>query len=411
MTKKIFDILPPGRPFRESVKPLPKMTTNRFMNWRFLVLGLIIVVGVSAFLYQVLGTDFTLYLEPNTRIINLETEFRIDGQATEIDFETNILPGYLIVRQESEEQTFTTSGEEVQESRATGIIRVYNAQTPPKSITLVEKTRFISSDGVYFRSPQRITIPAAQIEDGQVVPSFVDVPVEAMDPGETANINPTKFSVPGLLGTDLYDKVYGESLEAMSGGSIQRLAKATQSDLIRAEEALELDLVNNLIAKLESEDKDRVVLSEAVQVEILNVTPSVEVGTLTDQFDCLLEGEIKVLVFSQSKMEEFLAEKIKQRLGREYLVVPNSFYLDYRVFSFDEEAEVLHGNLKFSAEVYRDLEEEAWADQLSGRNRDEVRQLLLADTRIRAFEFRLRPFWLRRVPGADKIEVELRFKS
>jgi len=410
MTKKIFDILPPGRSSLEPVQPLPRMTTRRFTNWRFLILGFIVIVGVSAVLYQVFGTDFILHLEPRTRIINLETEFRIDGQSTEIDFETNILPGYLIVRQESEEQTFTTSGEEVQESRATGIIRVYNAQTPPKSITLVEKTRFLSSDGVYFRTPQRISIPPAQIEDGQVIPSFVDVPVEAMDPGEVANINPTKFSIPGLLGTALYDKVYGESLEAMSGGSVERRAKVTQSDLLQAEEALELSLVNNLIDKLESEDQDRVILPEAVQVEISAVTPSVEVGTLTDQFNCLLEGEIKVLVFSQLKIEEFLAQKIKQRLGEEYLAVPGSFYLDYRIFSFDEEAEVLRGNLKFSAAVYQDLEEETWADQLSGRSREEIRQFLLADSRIQAFEFRLRPFWLRRAPETDKMEIELIFK-
>lgn len=410
MTKKIFDILPPSRLAQEPVKSLPKMSPNRLINWRSVVLGLIVVLGLTAVLYQVLGTEFILYLEPDTRITSLETEFRIDGRAEEIDFEENILPGHLIIRPATEEQSFTASGEEVRESRAKGVIRVYNTETPVRGITLKATTRFLSSDGVYFRAPESVYLPPAKIEEGRIVPSSVDVPVEAMDPGEASNINPTKFSVPGLLGTDLYDKIYGESLEPMTGGAIERLPKVTQADLRQAEESLKSDLVGKIIAQLESEDADRVVLPEAIEVEVLSIEASAEAGDLVETFSAQLEAEVRALVFSQLKMEEFLEEKTKQRLGQEYLVVPGSFYLDYRIFSFDNEEEALRGNLKFSVEVYRDLEEDHWIEQLPGLSRDEVKTILLADGRIKALQFRLKPFWLRRVPEMDKITVELRVK-
>lgn len=410
MTKKIFDILPPSRLAQGPIKPLPKVKPNRLMNWRSVVLGLVVILGAAAVLYQVFGTEFVLYLEPNTRITSLETEFQIDGGAAEINFEENVLPGYLIVRQELEEQSFTTSGEEVRESRAEGIIRVYNAETPVRGITLRATTRFLSSEGVYFRTPESVYLPPAKIEGGRVVPSSVDVPVEAMDPGEGSNIGPSKFSVPGLLGTTLYDKIDGESLEPMTGGAIERLPKVTQADLRQAEESLKSDLIGKLISKLESEDADRVVLPEATEIEILSVEASVEAGALVETFASHLEAEVRALVFSRLKVEEFLADKIKQRIGQEYLVVPDSFYLDYRVFSFDDQGEILRGNLKFSAEIYQDLEEYKWVDQLPGLRRDEVREVLLADERIKAFQFRLRPFWLRRVPDSDKTTVELRFK-
>lgn len=410
MTKKIFDILPPSRLAQEPVKSLPKMQPNRLINWRSVVLGLIVLVGLAAGLYQVFGTEFILYLEPDTKITSLETEFQIDGQAEEIDFEENILPGYLIVRQAIEEQSFTASEEETRESRAKGVIRVYNTETPVRGITLVATTRFLSSNGVYFYTPESVYLPPAKIEDGRTVPSSVDVPVEAMDPGEASNIGPTKFSVPGLLGTDLYDKIYGESQEPMTGGAIERLPKVAQADLRQAEESLKSGLVEKLIAQLESEDADRVVLSEAIEVEVLSIEASVEAGDLVETFSAQLEAEARALVFSQLEMEEFLAEKIKQRLGQEYLVVPGSLYLDYRIFSFDSEEEALRGNLKFSAEVYRDLEEDHWIEQLPGLSRDEVKEILLADVRIKAFQFRLKPFWLRQVPEKDKVTIELRVK-
>ncbi len=411
MNKKIFDILPPGidhnKPEKISIK---KKTKNFKIGWKSGTLATIVLLILGGALYQIFGTKFVLNLEPNTRIVNLETEFRVWDQTKEINFDENILPGQILTDEHSATQTFMVSGEKTEEQKATGIIRVYNAENPPREIHLRATTRFLSSNGVYFRTPEGISLPPAKIESGRLVPSWVDVSVEAMDPGESSNIGQTKFSVPGLLGTDLYDKIYGESFEDMTGGEIIAYSEVTSSDLRQAEESLKFDLVNNLISTLGSEEEKLVILPEAIETQDLISEASSEVGDLEESFEYHLGIEGQALVFSEDDLRQLLDQVVIEKVGQEYLIVPDSLYFDYRVLSFDSDDHLLRVNLKFSAEVYRDLALDQWPDKLSALTKTEMKNLLLSDDRLSAFQFRLTPFWLRKLPRPEKIITEIKFK-
>lgn len=411
MNKKIFDILPPSMtknvPEKTSVK---KKMSDFKMNWKIGGLMGIALLILGGFLYQIFGTEFILYLEPSSRIVNLETEFRVWDEVTKIDFDENILPGYVLVREQSATKTFIASGEKTEERKATGVIRVYNAENPPREISLRATTRFLASNGVYFRTPEAISLPPAKIESGQLVPSRIDVSVEAMDPGESSNIGPTKFSVPGLLGTDLYDKIYGESFENMTGGEIISHTEVTLADLRQAEESLRFDLTSNLISSLETEEEGLIILPEAIKTRDLISEASVEVGDLEDNFEYRLDIEGQALVFSEDDLHQLLDRVVVDKIGQEYRIIPDSLYFDYRVLSFDPEDHLLRVNLKFSAEVYQDLTLDQWPEKLSGLTKTEMKNILLADDRLNAFQFRLTPFWLRRLPDPEKMIIEIKFK-
>jgi len=411
MNKKIYDILPPNMTQNAPEKTFVKKKKVNFkMDWKIGGLAGIALLILGGFLYQIFGTEFILYLEPSSRIVNLETEFRVWDEVAEINFDENILPGHILTREQSATQTFMVSGEKTEEQKATGVIRVYNAENPPREIRLRATTRFLASNGVYFRTPEAISLPPAKIESGRLVPSKIDVSVEAMDPGESSNIGPTKFSVPGLLGTDLYDKIYGESFESMTGGEIVSYSEVTLSDLRQAEESLRFDLTSDLISSLETEEEDLIVLPEAIETQDLVTEASVEVGDLENNFEYRLDIEGQALVFSEDTLHQLLDRVVIDKIGQEYRIVPDSLYFDYRVLSFDSEDHLLRVNLKFSAEVYRDLTLNQWPEKLSGLTKTEMKNILLADDRLNAFQFRLTPFWLRKLPNSEKMVIEIKFK-
>lgn len=408
MNRKIFDILPPGLPTGVSRVGKTERKPSSF-GWRPIALIALAVLGAGGALYQIMGTELVVHLEPATRIANLEVEFRVWAEAEELDLYDNIVPGELIEKTLSEERTFTASGEKVEEGFAEGVIRVYNQINPPREIRLRATTRFLASTGEYFQSPESIYIPPAEIQGGRLTASWTDVPVRAMDPGPASNIGPTKFSVPGLLGTEIYDKIHGESLQAMSGGAIERRPEVTSADLRQAEEVLKFDLVERMIEGLVADNPDRVVLAEAVDTGISSAGSSEEVGSLEPRFEYSLSLEGRALAFSKNDLDVLLERTVREEMGEEYRLVPDAFYPDYRILSFNPNDGLLRVNLKFSADVYEHLAHEEWPEWLSGLNRSQIRERLLEDERLKAFQFRLSPFWLRRAPRADKINVHLDF--
>ncbi len=408
MSKKIFDILPPGKEIQEK-KVVVQKTKNVFNIRRWILVGGLFLF-LLAVIYQVLGTSFVLYLEPVTRIINSETELRVLAERNESNFQENILAGEEIIRQVSESRRFKASGQKNEERRAQGVVRVHNLVSPPREINLRAATRFLASGGEYFRASQAISLPPARLEGGRLAASVTEVLVEAIDPGENYNIGPTKFSVPGLLGTEIYDKIYGESLEAMSGGARLVLPQVTQADLRQAEDVLRIELVNQIIAELEKDNLDRVVLPDAVSVEIVDSGYSAKVGETVDEFEGNLTIKGRAVGFSREELNEFLKAVIKREAGEEYGIVPGSLHLDYRMLSHNPATKSLRTNVKFSAEIYQELDLDQWSQVLIGLNRSELKEKIMGDARIRAFQFRLTPFWLKRVPRSDKIEVQFRFR-
>lgn len=100
------------------------------------------------------------------------------------------------------------------ETKASGSLTLFNdyQATPVK---LIKGTRFESPDGLIFRIPADVSIPGKTAAG----PGKVDVTVQADQVGEKYNLAPTtRFTVPGLKGGPMYDKVYASSASAMSGG-------------------------------------------------------------------------------------------------------------------------------------------------------------------------------------------------
>ena len=208
--KKIFDIFPPRPPtiFNKEKRPFQKKTGLFKQITKKLVGGKkgLIFCFLFFILFGIIGyftlSKVEIEIWPETGILNFEKKITADIETFQVDSSKGIIPAIIFEVEKNASQEFPSSGKV--ERKAEGIIRVYNNYY--LLITLRSGTRFQPplEEVLYFCSPQKIVIPAK---------SYVDTKVVACRPGEGEkyNIGPSKFSVPGLQGTDLFFYIHGES--------------------------------------------------------------------------------------------------------------------------------------------------------------------------------------------------------
>lgn len=120
---------------------------------------------------------------------------------------------------------------------------------------LITQTRFQTEDGIVFRIQEEVIVSAGTVAN----PGTLEVTVVAdsldaygVPVGERGNIEPSRFFLPGLR-EDSREELYGESYEAMSGGTTVVRTKVTEEDLSAARTKLENDLKEKALAALRKE--------------------------------------------------------------------------------------------------------------------------------------------------------------
>jgi len=214
MAKKIIDILPPKppttfseerpKPFLEKKKEArsgggqnPLLLFAKKKWWGVLPFFVLIFLFLLSFRFS--KAEIKIWPEVETR--NFRAKITVDKTAENPDFKNNILPGKIFEAEKTVSEEFPASGRVLK--KAEGIIRLYN-NFSTQNENWLDGTRFVSSDGKLFKSKDKISVPAAYIKNGKIIPSFVDVPVIAAEGGADYNIGPSKFSIVAFRGTPRY---------------------------------------------------------------------------------------------------------------------------------------------------------------------------------------------------------------
>jgi len=402
-----FDVIPPNYSAKKEGIPNKKTKglkkkTSRYRMGNFLIfLGMILVAG---FIYQWFWAKTTVEIWPETEIIQQQEEIVVDYNCLTPDKEKNIIPGKLFTDSREKQRQFISTGTKEGEEKAKGLIRVYNAYSPAKPITLRSGTRFLSSSGQYFRSPESIYLPAAKFQEGELVPQWVEINVVAMESGSSSNIGPTNFSIPGLLGTNYYDRVYAQSFADMEGGEIKVSKQVTAKDLEEAGNELKQELIAICEEDFRKEaGPNFIFLEEASSQEMVESESSIKEGTILDQFDYYGKVEVKSLAFSKEDLREIAFQLITvtaEEDGR--IIVPDSLDLSYQLLTanLDQGRAVLILNL--SAKGYVPLSVEEIKDRIKGLNSSKALSLLSQNyLSIRDLQIKMRPFWMRKIPSSS----------
>lgn len=411
MPIEVIDILPPQK--SKEIKVIsPKMPVEKAREKRgkkkiifFISLIFLTVAGIS---YGQIFSKVEIEIWPRMESVEFNTIVTINTKKEKVDLAAKIIPGYLLEEQNSLTEQFISSGKIIKESKAEGMIRVFNDYSA-LSMPLRENTRFMAASGEIFRTPVNVVIPGRKTEKGKEIAGSIDIKVIADESGPDCNIEPTTFSIPGLVGTDSYTKIYGKSFEAMKGGFKGEALKVTEEDLKKAELSVVQKLKDegqNILEK-KSVDSDLIFLEDIFQQEIKSTSSFVAANTETDKFDFSAVVKSIALLFKR----EDTMQLISSQLLTDKKIYEKTLITNWSI----KEASLNRGeaifNLYVKGEIYSNIETNL-KKELEKKNLSNARIFLEQKAEVYKVEINSWPFWIKRIPrNPNKVEIKLNFNS
>jgi len=419
MPKKIFDILPPKKEEKEETfekeKPefkisppkveLPKFQltkTFKKSNWIFILIFVLILIFFLSFKFS----KVEIKIWPEVQTANFRAKIIVDKEIENPDFENKVIPGKIFEVEKNISGEFSSSGKVLK--KAEGTIRLYNNFTTQDENWLAG-TRFVSSDGKLFKSKNKISVPGAQIKNGKMVSSYVDVPVIAAEGGADYNISPSKFSIIAFRGTPRYTKYYGESFEAMIGGG--EVPQVKKEDLENAQ--------NLLIEKAKTESKSALkemipaefLFSEdALEIKILDKFSSTKEGDSVEKFNFQVKAKSTTIAFKKADLDNFAKDFILSQIAEGKKLFEESLKIEYSPETVNYETGKIYLSLNFSAKIYSEIDIDSFKKALIGKSLTETRTFLENQPDIIQSEVRFSPFWIKNIPDdTEKIKIQYPF--
>jgi len=423
MSNKFFDIIPPGENAPEGETPKldkkdfssassfkKKCNLSKIKKICFIFLAIFSLLAIFCY-FKLPKAQIVIY--PESKNISFEREIILSQGAAKVDLKSGVVPAKIIEDEKEASQKFPASKKEKKETKAEGIIRVFNNYSTKPQV-LVATTRFISADGKLFRSLERVVVPGEKFVKGKLTAGWADVRVRAAVAGPDYNIGPTTFSIPGFQGTAKYTAFYGKSYKPMKGGFVGEVPVVTENDLENANKILLARLFeqseNSLKDKISS---DFLLLEGSLEKQVIEAKPLIEPGTEAETFVYQAKVKSRALVFSKKDIQKFIEKYIYAHIDEKE---NKEIYLSSLTFTpslknLDMEAGEALINLKFSAIVYNKVPEKILRSVIAGKSFQEGKMLLENRSEIKEVQIKLWPFWVRSIPSVDKrIKIELNIK-
>jgi type VI protein secretion system component Hcp len=414
-TKKIRDILPPGRekaqePERETSQDVlvgrsVKRGKKRTLSLLFLI---ILIAGIGGVLsLQFFFAKAQVIFHPYTREVIVQAHITARADIQESDTEKSI-PALVIEEEKSLTRLFPATGTLTEQGRARGTVRVFNGfSTFPQK--LVAQTRFLSEDGKLFRSPGAVTVPAGRMEGGTIVAGFLDIEVVAAESGEEYNIGPSNFSLPGLFGNPAYTTITGKSGEPMTGGSKTEVSVVTEFDLNAARDALVAELQQKVRESLGGKvSEDMVLLSDAVDLQVAQAFSPIKAGASLDNFNFSVRVQGTAVIFPRTDVENAARALAAELAEAGEKIAEQSVSIEYENVEMNMNTQSLSFDMKASLPLYKEIDPMEFKGRLAGLSKDEAALALSQDPGLQKAEILLFPFWLEYLPqDPNKMEISI----
>lgn len=253
---------------------------------RWVIAFLLMSIFVFFIVVYVALPGATILIEPTSDVISKGLNVDLDTSPSD----ENSLQAYTIEAEVEESISHSASGVENQGTNASGVITVINTSGVERP--LIASTRFQTDAGIVFRIQSDITVPAGTPEnpgkiDAQVLADDMDA--NGLPVGESGNIGPTRFFLPGLR-EDSRAELYGESSTPMAGGTSQVITRVTEEDLLAAEAKLTEKLNEVVLAELRKE-----VLSlgnsKGLNLKLIEDASALDFGTISVDLPYELVGQ------------------------------------------------------------------------------------------------------------------------
>lgn len=407
--EKIYDIIPPNLKLEipKEKKEKAKFSLKFSVKKNFFYVIIFVLTFFSVY-YLVQGKTI-IEIIPQTQLKEIDNiEISIKSGLGEIDFDGKILPAIFLQDFKEYSKDYSTNQIVLKETKASGIIRVYNKYSPPTPLTLIKGTHFLSSSGKSFHSLDVIKIPAAHYEGGELIPGFVDITVEADEPGEEYNIPPSNFSIPKLSGTSYYQTTWAQSFEEIKGGMKAQVKVVSENDIESAKE----DFIENFKKKAREEFKldipeSFVYFEESFFEEVESLDVSAKEGDAVDLFTIKAKITPKVLVFRKEDLNNLIKKILEEDISP-LIVLENSLKIEFK----EKQINLTQGEGNFvllaSAQTFLPLDEKEVFELIKGKNITDAISTLKNSYSLKEIKINPPVFWQKNIPNdALKIKIKI----
>lgn len=363
--------------------------------YRRIALTFVVVVAFALIAVLYLAT-----MQAVIRVSAVETTLTSEYIVTAAESPTSDIqvPSVILEGTLGKTMAFEPSGEGAveEDAIATGTVTIYNGLSFAQP--LVRTTRLLSPEGVLFRLDEAVSIPAG---------GSVTAAVYADVAGATGNIEPTRFSVPGLS-TARQELVYAESSEAFSGGVVTR-SVVSEEEMEEAASQLEQGLFDDARTMLREEAGEDYT-GELYALEVAEKTFSIEPNTQADGYEISMTVNVSAVFYDEAKMQQIVVAKLYESLGQgQEFVSIDTENLEVSIEALDQEGN--RGSLK-TVLVGRSITSRANdaldVSRFVGMSGEEVEQVLVQEGVATEVKVDFFPFWVRSVPQLkDHIYIEI----
>lgn len=307
-----------------------------------------------------------------------------------------VVPGFATTTVVEYEKVFSPEGTRSEDVAAVGEVTLINETAIPQS--LIATTRVLSKEGVLFRLTNAVTVPA----QGSIKASvYADVK------GQSGNIAPTTFTIPGL-NEDKQKVIYAKSENAMSGG-VRTFGVVEQADVTKAEKTMLEEMKTKGSAVL------GLYVSEGMAglFDVVQYTfdPVAEVGKEVDSFTIKGKATVVGVWYDTAKVKTFAEDMLKKRVIDNSEVLssiesnPSITLEKYDLSLGTANLTVSHRGLVNIDENSKELEK----TNFFGKSEDEVKRYVMSLKHVEGVEMSFKPLWNRSVPRvANNVEITIR---
>ncbi len=369
--------VPPTLPPR-NVPPVYPRPRRRF-PWGTAIVALVVVVLCIGALYAFSGAK--------VEIVPMVNSGSVTGSFTATP-SSGELPFALVTVQKVASESVTAESTVAASDTAQGTITIYNEQ--PKPQQLIKNTRFQTGAGLIFRIHESVTVPAGKTG----TPGTLSVVAYADSAGETYNISPTSFSVPGLAGTAQAGLVYAKSTAAMSGGFSGKRPAVSQTTDDTEHAKLKATLTSSIAADVAPKVPDGYVLIPGSIVTVF--TPLPDSGDADGKVSVKEQATATAVVFPATALATAIADQV---VGQQYTGQPVALKNVTGLTLTPAVAGVPAANAPFSftlsgtASVVWKVEPTKVAGAVAGKSRASAQSVLTGFPEISKAYLTLRPFW------------------
>lgn len=411
--------IPKEKPTREEKRVLERIEKRERSQKREMTPGKRrgVILWIIACLLLGLGAYLVIAVLPRAEIVLIPKTVKWEymnsiGASTkiaEIDSATRQIPVAVFSEKKTNAFSFpaTGSGKSI-ERKATGRVTIHNEYSG-SSQPLVAGTRLETPDGKIFRLKDRVIVPGAKTEGGEMIASSIEADVIADKAGESYNISPVgKFTIPGFQGTTKYDKFYAESKESMTGGFVGEGKYPTIEDIKSAKESAERqmkEVIESFLATQVVPEGFKVIESSR-RFAILKETVNEAVDD-QGNFTVYIEAEGGVDTLKEEHVLKLMTALSQQVNGEGYQI--REYALSYGDIVIEAKTGAISLPVEFKGTFWRPILVDEFKRNTFGKDENELKSYIFSSTSIEKADVALWPIWVKRVPSdPDRVKVELK---